>query len=141
MKQPRLCMETRRGHVIRNADFRTKILECVKRPSLGRPGICRRKYAQLTAALTMGAQSVEQRSNAASPYEGHHEIYAISRVQLGQQLIPNSWLARRIRQQRRVEQRDQWLGHRLDATIRSSAEQCAQNRSWFDRSLELNFRS
>jgi hypothetical protein len=43
-------------------------------------------------------------------------------MKFGEQLVADSGLTRSIREQRRVEKRDERLGQRFDETIRSSAQ-------------------
>src|SRR5687767_6567731 len=58
-----------------------------------------------------------------------------------EQLIANPWFTRSIREQRRVEKRDERLRHRFDATIRSSAQNHTQNGSRFNRPFKAGLRS
>jgi hypothetical protein len=62
-------------------------------------------------------------------------------MKFGEQLIADSGFTRSICEQRRVEQRDERLGHRFDATIRSSAQNRTQNGSRFNRRFRAGLRS
>jgi hypothetical protein len=62
-------------------------------------------------------------------------------MKFGEQLVADSGLTRRIREQRRVEKRDERLGHCFDATIRSSAQNRTQNRSRLNRRFGAGLRS
>ena len=90
-------------------------LKRIKRPPLGRAGVRRREHAQLAAALAVAAQRIEQRRDAAPADERHHEVDAIGRMEFGEELVADPRFARSVREQRRVEQRDERLRHRSRA--------------------------
>src|SRR5436309_5885566 len=48
-------------------------------------------------------------------------------MKFGEQLVADARFPWSIRQQRRVEKRDERLGHRFDATVRSSAQNSTQD--------------
>jgi hypothetical protein len=77
MKQPCFCVQARGTHVVRHADVRPKIAERIKGATFSRPCICRRKHAQLTAAVAMAAKGIEQRSDTAPADERHDNVDAI----------------------------------------------------------------
>ena len=61
-------------------------------------------------------------------------------MQFGEQLIADARFPWSVRQQRRVEKRDERLGHRFDATIRGSAQNSTQDGSWLDRRVGTGLR-
>ena len=62
-------------------------------------------------------------------------------MKFGEQLVADSGFTRSIREQRRVEKRDERLGHRFDATIRSSAQNRTQDGSRLNRRFGAGLRS
>ena len=62
-------------------------------------------------------------------------------MKFGEQLIADSGFTRSIREQSRVEERDEWLGHRFDATIRGSAQNRTQDGSRLNRRFGAGLRS
>jgi hypothetical protein len=62
-------------------------------------------------------------------------------MKFGEQLVADSGFTRSIREQRRVEKRDERLGHRFDATIRRSAQDRAQDGSRLNRRFAAGLRS
>ncbi len=77
-------------------------------------------------------EGVEQRSDAAASDEGHDDVDSVGRLDLRPQLVPQIRLAGRVREERRVEQWDQWLGNRLRVAIGSAAEDRVQHRRRID---------
>ncbi len=62
-------------------------------------------------------------------------------MQFGEQLVADSGFTRSVREQRRVEERDERLRHRFDASIRSSGQNRTEDGSWLNRRVEPGFRS
>ncbi len=62
-------------------------------------------------------------------------------MKFGEQLVANSGFAWSVRQQRRVEKRDERLRHRFDATIRSSSQHGTQDGSRLNRRFGASLRS
>jgi hypothetical protein len=62
-------------------------------------------------------------------------------MKLGEQLVADSGFTRSIREQRRVEKRDERLGHRFDTTIGSSAQNRPQDGSRLNRRFGAGLRS
>jgi hypothetical protein len=62
-------------------------------------------------------------------------------MKFGKQLIADSGFTRSVREQRRVEKRDERLGHRFDATIRSSGQNRTQDGSRLNRHFGAGLRS
>src|SRR5687768_10268046 len=62
-------------------------------------------------------------------------------MQFGEQLVADPRFTRSIREQRRVEKRDERLRHRFDAAIRSSAQNRTQDGSRFNRRFKAGLRS
>ena len=89
--------------------------ELVERPPLGRAGVGRREDAQRPARPRSGGEGVEQRSDAAAADERHDDVDRVGRLDLRAQLVPQARLARRVGEQRRVEQRDERLVDRRPA--------------------------
>jgi hypothetical protein len=67
----------------------------------------------------MTGERVGHRRQAAAPDERHHDIDRIRGLDLGVDLIADSRLAGRIRQQRRVEQWNEWLLGPVHRSIRT----------------------
>jgi hypothetical protein len=89
----------------------------------------------------MTAQRIEQRRDAAAADERHDKVNAIGRMKFSEQLVADSGFARSIRQQRRVEKRDERLWHRFDPTIRGSAQNRTQDGSRLNRRVGAGLRS
>ena len=62
-------------------------------------------------------------------------------MQFGEQLVADSGFTRSVREQRRVEERDERLRHRFDASIRSSGQNRTEDGSWLNRRVGPRFRS
>jgi hypothetical protein len=62
-------------------------------------------------------------------------------MKFGEQLVADSGFTRSICEQRRVEKGDERLGHRFDATIRSSAQNRPQDGSRLNRRFGADLRS
>jgi hypothetical protein len=62
-------------------------------------------------------------------------------MKVGEQLVSDSGFAWSVRQQRRVEKRDERLRHCFDATIWSSGQNRTENGSWLNRRVGAGFRS
>src|SRR6266566_1331967 len=62
-------------------------------------------------------------------------------MKFGEQLVADSGFTRSVREQRRVEERDERLGHRFDASIRSSGQNRTEDGSWLNRRVGAGFRS
>ena len=62
-------------------------------------------------------------------------------MQFGEQLVADSRFPWSVRQQRRVEKRDERLRHRFDATIRGSGQNRTQDGSWLNRRIGAGLRS
>jgi len=62
-------------------------------------------------------------------------------MQFGEQLVADSRFTRSVREQRRVEERNERLGHRFDAPIRRSDQNRSEDGSWLNRRIEAGFRS
>src|SRR5512132_3401446 len=62
-------------------------------------------------------------------------------MKFGEQLVADSGFAWSVRQQRRVEKRDERLGHCFDATIRSSGQNRTEDGSRLNRRVGAGFRS
>jgi hypothetical protein len=83
----------------------------------------------------VNAQRLEQWGDATSADERHHQVDAVGRVEFREELVPNTWLARSVREQRRVKQRDEWLGNRLGLSVRHQAQDGSEDRPGFDGRL------
>ena len=62
-------------------------------------------------------------------------------MQFGEQLIADARFPWSVRQQRRIEKRDERFRHFLDAPIRGSAQNGTQDGSWLDRRIGTGLRS
>jgi hypothetical protein len=62
-------------------------------------------------------------------------------MKFGEQLVADSGFPWRIREQRGVEKRDERLGHRFDATVRSSSQNRTQDGSRLNRRFGTSLRS
>jgi hypothetical protein len=62
-------------------------------------------------------------------------------MQFGEQLVADSRFTRSVREQRRVEERDERLRHRFDASIRSSGQNRTEDGSWLNRRVGARLRS
>jgi hypothetical protein len=62
-------------------------------------------------------------------------------MKFGEQLVADSGFTWSVRQQRRIEKRDERLWHRFDATIRSSSQHRTQDGSWLNWRFEGGLRS
>lgn len=88
-----------------------------KRARLGRAGVRRSQDPEGSPRLTVGAQGVEERSDAAAVDEGHHQVDAVGGVDLGEDLVAHARLAGRIGQERRVEEWDEGLRDGLGVAV------------------------
>ena len=61
-------------------------------------------------------------------------------MQFGEQLVADSGFTRSVREQCRVEERDERLGHRFDASIRSPGQNRTEDGTWLNRRLGANVR-
>jgi hypothetical protein len=62
-------------------------------------------------------------------------------MQFGEQLVADSGFTRSVREQRRVEERDERLRHRFDASIRSFGQNRTEDGSWLNRRVGAGLRS
>src|SRR6185503_17559633 len=62
-------------------------------------------------------------------------------MQFGEQLVADSRFTRSVREQRRIEERNERLGHRFDAPIRRSGQNRTEDGSWLNRRIGAGFRS
>ena len=62
-------------------------------------------------------------------------------MQFGEQLVADARFPWSVREQRRVEKRDERLRHRFDAPIRGSAQNRTQDGSWLNRRIGTGLRS
>ena len=62
-------------------------------------------------------------------------------MKFGEQLVADSGFTRSVREQRRVEERNERLRHRFDAAIRSSGQNRTEDGSWLNRRVGAGFRS
>jgi|SRR6266576_1914988 len=62
-------------------------------------------------------------------------------MKFGEELVADSGFTRSIREERRVEKWNERLGHRFDATIRSSAQNRTKDGSRLYRRFEAGLRS
>ncbi len=141
MEQPRLGVQARRAEVVGDPDVGTEVDELVERGLLGRAGVGRGQHPERRSRLAVAAEGVEQGSDAAAADEGHDDVDAVGRLDLGPQLAPQVRLARRVGEQRRVEQRDQRLGDRLGAAIGPVAEDGVQHCrriDWRSRGVDVD---
>jgi hypothetical protein len=95
------------GLVVRNPNIGAQVSQLIERASFRRPRVCRRQDANLATSAAAGAQRIEQGRDAAPPDECHDDVDPVSRVNLGEHVIADSWLTWRIREQGRVEEGNQ----------------------------------
>ena len=62
-------------------------------------------------------------------------------MQFGEQLVADSGFTRSIREQRCIKKRNERLGHRFDASIRSSGQNRTEDSSRFNRRVGAGLRS
>ncbi len=122
MKEPRFRMEARRRDVVGDPNLHPGGDERIERLHLRGAGVGRRQHAGDPPFAAMKAQRIEHRLDAGTPNEGHHHIDAIGRVDLRQNLIPNTRFPGGIRQERRIEERNQRSPDRLRAPIGEQGE-------------------
>jgi hypothetical protein len=72
-----------------------------------------------------------QRVDARQPDKGHDDVDAVRRRDLCLDLVTDTRLARRISEERRVEQRDQWFRDEFQLAIRKLAPDGTQHLGWF----------
>ncbi len=133
MEDPRLGVQPSSGQVVGDPDRSSELGQFIQGPAFGRSGVGRREHSHRLAVLAVASERLEQRRDAAAADEGHDEVDAVGRFDLGTDLAPKARLARRVRQERRVQQRDQRLAQRLGGAVRQSAKDRVQNRGRRDR--------
>jgi len=107
VEEPGLGMKTCARQIVRDAHLRPERPQLVERTPLGRAGVRRGQHPQGAPCRAMAPQRLQERRNPAAANECHHHIDPVGRMNLGQHLMPDPRLPRRIRQQRRVEERDE----------------------------------
>ena len=118
MKQPGLGVEPRGRLIVGDANVGAEVAKFIERPRFGRSRVRRRQHPELASRLTVGAERIEHRRDPAAPNEGHDDVDAVGGMDLGQHLVADARLAGRVRQERRVEEWNQWRGNRFCAPIR-----------------------
>jgi hypothetical protein len=78
-------------------------------------------------------ERAEHRADARPANEGHDDVDAVGGVDLRQDLTSDPRLARRVREQRRVEERDERLRQGLRCAVRESPEDRAQHLPGLER--------
>ena len=122
MEYPRLRMKARRADVVGDANVGAQVCELVERPPFGRAGVRRREHPQWLPGLAMPSEHLGERVDPTATDEGHHQIDLVRRLDLRAKLVHQVRFAGRAGEQRRVEQRDEWLVDRLCRTIRPAAQ-------------------
>jgi len=65
----------------------------------------------------MATERIEHGRDPAAPDERHDDIDPVGRVDLREHLVAHAWLARRVGQEGRVEERDERCRDRLRPTV------------------------
>jgi hypothetical protein len=113
--------------VVGDAYLRAELAKRVECFDLRGTRIDGREHAQRTTG--------RDRSDAGTPNERHHEIDAVCRLDLGEHLIANARLTRRVREEGRVRERDQRLRDRLGAAVGEESAHGVEHSCRSDRTL------
>lgn len=135
VEQPRLGVVPLAGRVVGDTDFRAEAVQFVQRADVGRAGEGRGQDAHLAAGIAVPPQALDERGDAAPGDERHEDVDAVGRPDLGADLVADPGLSWRVRQQRRVEQRDERVRDRLGAPVRQAREDRAEELGARQRAL------
>ena len=107
IEQPCLRMQPRAAGVIRHPHLSAKITQLLKRALLRRSSVGRCQNPEFPSGLTMRPKRGNERRNTGPTNERHDHVNAIRGMDFGQHLAANARFARRVREQRGIEQRNQ----------------------------------
>jgi hypothetical protein len=107
-----------RRQIVGDPDLSSELGQQIKCLGFSRTGVRGGQYSKPLASTAVVAQRVCEWQKPAAPYKGHHDVDCVRRLDLGQDLPAHSGLARRIRQQRCIQQRDQWSERHTDRSVR-----------------------
>ena len=93
VEDPRLCVQTGGGGVVRDLDLGAESAQRLERPQLGAVRVGGRDETERLAVLAVAAQRIEQRLDPAPPHERHDDVDRVGGVNLGAQFVADGGLS------------------------------------------------
>ena len=135
MEEPGLRVKACGALVVGDADLGAEVAQAVERARLGGACVHGRQHAELPSGFAVTPERIEQGPDAGAANERHDDVDAIGRVDLGLDLSADARLAGSVREQRRIEKRNERLGNGLRACVGQEPADAAQHRAWLERPL------
>ncbi len=134
-EQPGLGVEARAALVVRDLYLRAEGLELLEGGELRRARVGGGQHAQRATCVDVSAEIVEERRDAAATDEGHDDVDAVRGRDLAAELHAHARLARRVREERGVEERGLGCGQVLEAAVGEARDERRERRPGLARPL------